>query len=87
VDTTAVVCHLLVFMLHVFCLNSPNSCAEEMRNRALSALTGTEHPPLDQRKSSLAFKDISANTIAEQLTYLEYRMLRRIPVSTCIHNL
>ena len=61
--------------------NFPNSCAEEMRNRALSALTGTEHPPLNQRKSSLAFKDISANTIAEQLTYLEYRMLRRIPVS------
>ena len=61
--------------------NFPNSCAEEFRNRALSALTGTEHPPLVQRKSSLAFKDISANTIAEQLTYLEYRMLRRIPVS------
>lgn len=82
-DATAVVCYLLVFMLHVFCLNFPNSCAEEMRNRALS----TEHPHLDQRKSSLAFKDISANTIAEQLTYLEYRMLRRIPVSTCIHIL
>ncbi|PFX18118.1 Ras guanyl-releasing protein 3 [Stylophora pistillata] len=51
--------------------------AEELRNRALSA----EHPPLDQRKSSLAFKDLSAHTIAEQLTYLEYRMLRRIPFS------
>lgn len=58
-----------------------NLCAEEIRNRALSGLTGTEHPPLDQRKSSLAFRDISANTIAEQLTYLEYRMLRRIPFS------
>lgn len=54
-----------------------NICAEELRNRTLSA----EHPPLDQRKSSLAFKDLSAHTIAEQLTYLEYRMLRRIPFS------
>lgn len=54
-----------------------NISAEELRNRALSA----EHPPLDQRKSSLAFKDLSAHTIAEQLTYLEYRMLRRIPFS------
>ncbi|KAJ7372876.1 RAS guanyl releasing protein 1 (calcium and DAG-regulated) [Desmophyllum pertusum] len=58
-----------------------NTYAEEMRNRALSALTSAEHTPLDHRKSSLAFKDISANTIAEQLTYLEYRMLRRIPFS------
>lgn len=64
----------------------PDSCAEE-RNRALSALTSTEHTPVDQRKSSLAFKDISANTIAEQLTYLEYRMLRRIPVSACFNSL
>lgn len=62
---------------------SPDSCAEE-RNRTLSAVTSTEQIPMDQRKSSLAFKDISANTIAEQLTYLEYRMLRRIPVSVLI---
>ena len=63
------------------CFKYSDSYAEEMRNRALSALTSAEHTPLDHRKSSLAFKDISANTIAEQLTYLEYRMLRRIPVS------
>lgn len=61
----------------VFWFFYANRCAEELRNRTLSA----EHPPLDQRKSSLAFKDLSAHTIAEQLTYLEYRMLRRIPVS------
>ena len=51
-------------------------------NRALSGPTGGEQALLSPRKSSLAFKDISAITIAEQLTYLEYRMLRRIPVST-----
>ena len=61
----------------VFWFFYANRCAEELRNRTLSA----EHPPLDQRKNSLAFKDLSAHTIAEQLTYLEYRMLRRIPVS------
>lgn len=53
-----------------------------MKNRTLSALTGGEKTRSDPRKSSLAFKDISALTIAEQLTYLEYRMLRRIPVSS-----
>ncbi|XP_078344656.1 ras guanyl-releasing protein 3-like isoform X2 [Oculina patagonica] len=61
-------------------IHPSNICAEE-RNRTLSAVTSTEHTPMDQRKSSLAFKDISANTIAEQLTYLEYKMLRRIPFS------
>lgn len=55
---------------------------EEMRNRTLSGLASSEQTPSDDRKSSLAFKDISATTIAEQLTYLEYRMLRRIPVSS-----
>jgi len=53
-------------------------------NRALSGPTGGEQALLSPRKSSLAFKDISAITIAEQLTYLEYRMLRRIPVSTSL---
>lgn len=53
-----------------------------MRNRTLSGLPSSEQTPSDDRKSSLAFKDISATTIAEQLTYLEYRMLRRIPVSS-----
>lgn len=58
-----------------------NIGTEEMRNRTLSGLPSSEQTPSDDRKSSLAFKDISATTIAEQLTYLEYRMLRRIPFS------
>ena len=57
-----------------------------MKNRTLSALTGGEKTTSDARKSSLAFKDISALTIAEQLTYLECRMLRRIPVSSSFLN-
>ncbi|KAK2560509.1 RAS guanyl-releasing protein 1 [Acropora cervicornis] len=37
--------------------------------------------PSMERKNSMAFKDISASTLAEQLTYLEYKMLRRVPFS------
>ena len=53
---------------------------EEMRQHSFSGVTVGEQQPLGQRKGSMAFKDLSATTIAEQLTFLEYRMLRRIPV-------
>ena len=53
---------------------------EEMRQHSFSGGTVGEQQPLGQRKGSMAFKDLSATTIAEQLTFLEYRMLRRIPV-------
>ena len=53
---------------------------EEMRHHSFSGVTVGEQQPLGQRKGSMAFKDLSATTIAEQLTFLEYRMLRRIPV-------
>lgn len=51
-----------------------------MRQHSFSGMTVGEQQPLGQRKGSMAFKDLSATTIAEQLTFLEYRMLRRIPV-------
>ena len=51
-----------------------------MRHHSFSGVTVGEQQPLGQRKGSMAFKDLSATTIAEQLTFLEYRMLRRIPV-------
>ena len=51
-----------------------------MRQHSFSGVTVGEQQPLGQRKGSMAFKDLSATTIAEQLTFLEYRMLRRIPV-------
>lgn len=53
---------------------------EEMRQHSFSGVTVGEQQSLGQRKGSMAFKDLSATTIAEQLTFLEYRMLRRIPV-------
>ena len=56
------------------------SGVEEMRHHSFSGVTVGEQQPLGQRKGSMAFKDLSATTIAEQLTFLEYRMLRRIPV-------
>lgn len=59
-----------------------NVAAEVFRTRNLStAGIGEQTETAVERKSSLAFKDISARTLAEQLTYLEYRMLRRIPFS------
>ena len=60
--------------------------AEAFRNRTLSVPVENEQTePAMERKNSMAFKDISALTLAEQLTYLEYKMLRRIPVSNSRH--
>lgn len=60
--------------------------AEVFRNRTLSVPAENEQTePSMERKNSMAFKDISALTLAEQLTYLEYKMLRRVPVSNSCH--
>ena len=62
--------------------------AEVFRNRTLSVPVENEQTePSMERKNSMAFKDISASTLAEQLTYLEYKMLRRVPVSNPCHLL
>lgn len=62
-------------------IDPSNIGVEEMRQHSFSGVTVGEQQPLGQRKGSMAFKDLSATTIAEQLTFLEYRMLRRIPFS------
>ncbi|XP_031550693.1 ras guanyl-releasing protein 3-like isoform X2 [Actinia tenebrosa] len=51
----------------------------EVNQRALSV--STNHRSSSGRKVSLAFPDQSPEEIAEQLTYLDFKMLRRIPFS------
>lgn len=63
-------------------IDNSNIMAEVFRNRTLSVPAENEQTePSMERKNSMAFKDISASTLAEQLTYLEYKMLRRVPFS------
>ena len=59
--------------------------ADEQKNRTSTNLTNNI-VETQTRKDSLAFQEISAREIAEQLTYLEYKVLRRIPVSTSMIN-
>ena len=62
------------------------SGTEETRNRSLSLAMAKENRNPRTHKSSLSFNDMDPKTIAEQLTYLEYRSLKKIPVTMQVHS-